>query len=378
MEAVTPSGSAPAVRIDADRLQRRIDALAEVGPLPGGGSSRVALTDADRDGRDLVVTWMRDLGLAVTIDGVGNVVGVRSGRFEVPPVMCGSHIDTVGTGGRFDGTAGVLAGLEVIEVLDRLDIETDRPLAVAFFTDEEGARYAPDMLGSLVYVGGFELESALDVRAADGTVLGNELERIGYRGVAPCPGPRPHAYVELHIEQGPVLERAGVTIGAVTGVQGISWQELTLQGQSNHAGTTPMALRHDAGLVAAQVACAVRAIALDAGGHQVGTVGMIDLVPGMVNVVAARATMTVDLRNTDARALAETEDRVAAEVARLGQTEASQWPGASSRGSRRWSSTPGSSPSSSPWRGSSASRVAAYRQAPVTMRRCSPASARPG
>jgi N-carbamoyl-L-amino-acid hydrolase len=235
--------------------------------------------------------------------------------------MCGSHIDTVSTGGRFDGALGVLAGLEVIETLARAEVVTDRPLGVAFFTDEEGSRFAPDMLGSLVYVGGMDLEAALEVRGVDGPTVGEELDRIGYRGGSPCPGAPPHAYVELHIEQGPILEEAGMTVGAVTGVQGISWNELTVRGQSNHAGTTPMRLRHDAGLVAAQVSAAVRELVTDLGGHQVGTVGRIELRPNLVNVVAAEATLTVDLRNTDDDLLRLAEQRLAAEVDRLAAGE---------------------------------------------------------
>ncbi len=309
------------LRIDGPRLSRRLAELAEIGPIAGGGSCRLALTDDDRNGRDLVVTWMRDLGLEVTIDAIGNVTAVRAGRVDGPPTMMGSHIDTVATGGRFDGNLGVLAGIEVIETLIEHDVETEHPVAVAFFTDEEGARFPPDMLGSLVYVGGLALEEALDVIGIDGAVLGDELERIGYRGPAPCPGPAPRAFVELHVEQGPVLEAEGVTIGAVTGVQGISWTELTVTGQSNHAGTTPMHLRHDAGYAAAGIATGVRAIAERMGGRQVATVGRLDLHPDLVNVVAGSATMTVDLRNTDDDALRAAEADLAGLVAEIEAAE---------------------------------------------------------
>jgi beta-ureidopropionase / N-carbamoyl-L-amino-acid hydrolase len=235
--------------------------------------------------------------------------------------MTDSHVDTVRTGGRYDGTLGVLAGLEVVRALDDAGVRTRRPLAVAFFTDEEGSRFAPDMLGSLVYVGGMPLEDALDIVGVDGAVLGDELERIGWAGDAAVPGPAPHAYVELHVEQGPVLEEQGITIGAVTGVQGISWQELTLTGQANHAGTTPMRLRRDAGYAAARVATFVRDLAHDLGGHQVGTVGRLELHPDLVNVVAARATLTVDLRNTEHPVLEEAERRLVDYVAALARDE---------------------------------------------------------
>lgn len=309
--AALPRPGPLAVR--AERLLADLDALAAVGDTGDGGNCRLALTDEDAGGRELVVGWMRELGLDVRVDRIGNVVATRAGADpSLAPVMTGSHIDTVRTGGRYDGTLGVLAGLEVVRALDDAGVTTRRPLAVAFFTDEEGSRFAPDMLGSLAYVGGLALEDALGVVGIDGAVLGDELERIGWAGDAPVPGPPPHAFVELHIEQGPVLEEEGLAIGAVTGVQGISWEELTLTGQSNHAGTTPLRLRRDPGLVAAEVTTFVRRLATELGGHQVGTVGRLALHPDLVNVVPARAMMTVDLRNTDEEVLREAEARVRA------------------------------------------------------------------
>ena len=296
------------LRINGDRLLSRIEELASIGAIDGGGSCRLALTDEDRAGRDLVVTWMRDLDLDISIDSIGNVVAVRPGKTDGPPTMTGSHIDTVRTGGRYDGNLGVLAGLEIIESLSENKIETQHPVAVAFFTDEEGSRFAPDMLGSLVYVGGMTLEEALDIKGVDGAKVGDELDRIGYRGTSPCPGPSPRAFVELHIEQGPVLEVEGVTIGAVTGVQGISWTELTVTGESNHAGTTPMALRRDSGFAAAAISTYVRDLSLEMGGSQVATVGRLELHPNLVNVVAGSAILTVDLRNTVEAYLAESEN----------------------------------------------------------------------
>jgi beta-ureidopropionase / N-carbamoyl-L-amino-acid hydrolase len=307
--------------IDADRLLARLEELGAVAPIDGGGNSRLALTDDDKAGRDLVVAWMEDLGLDVSIDAIGNVVGLRAGAEPGAPVMTGSHIDTVRTGGRYDGNLGVLAGLEVVEALAGAGVRTRRPLAVGFFTNEEGARFAPDMLGSLVFVGGLPLEEALDTVGIDGAVLGEELVRIGYAGNVPCPSVTPHAFVELHIEQGPVLEAEGITIGAVEGVQGISWQELTIEGQSNHAGTTPMAMRHDAGYAAACVATFVRELAAGIGGHQVGTVGSLRLHPDLVNVVAAGAVLTVDLRNTDDAVLQQAERELAAFLHDLAEAE---------------------------------------------------------
>jgi N-carbamoyl-L-amino-acid hydrolase len=223
--------------------------------------------------------------------------------------MTGSHIDTVRTGGRFDGNLGVLAGLEVCRALDAAGVTTRRSLCVAFFTNEEGARFQPDMMGSLVHAGGLTLQDAWAATDNDGKRVGDELERIGYRG-AMTPGTiRPHAYIELHIEQGPVLEEAGIAIGAVTGVQGISWTEVTVSGTSAHAGTTPMRLRHDAGYVAGLCATFARQLTRDMGGAQVATVGAVELRPNLINVIANRARFTLDLRNTDEALLKEAERR---------------------------------------------------------------------
>jgi len=297
------------LKINSRRLHERINALAEISPIDGGGNCRLALTDEDKDGRDLVVAWMRELELEITIDAIGNIIGtwnVGSGQ----AVMSGSHIDTVRTGGRFDGCYGVLAALEVIETCKNANVLPPRPLSVGIFTDEEGARFAPDMLGSLVYVGGMSTEQALDVVAIDGAKLGDELVRIGYAGPAPCPGVVPHAFVELHIEQGPMLEANRVRIGAVTSVQGISWQEVIVLGQSNHAGTTPMSLRHDPAYVAAEITVFLRNLAKDLGGDQVCTVGKIDLHPNLTNVVPARVTLTLDVRNTDEKLLQIAESKI--------------------------------------------------------------------
>ncbi len=299
------------LRIDIDRLVEKLAALAEISPIEGTeGCARLALTDADKAGRDLVVSWMHDLDLEVAIDGIGNVVGTMPDPGHRPPVMCGSHIDTVQTGGRYDGNLGVLAGLEVIETVRASGITPSRPLAVGFFTNEEGARFAPDMLGSLVYVGGMSVEEAHGIEGIDGAILGAELDRIAYLGSGPLPASPPHSFVELHVEQGPVLEADAITIGAVTGVQGISWTEVELTGQSNHAGTTPMALRKDPGVVAFRTAAFVRDLVVELGGAQVGTVGRIELHPNLVNVVPATATFTIDLRHTDNDVLAEAEKRV--------------------------------------------------------------------
>jgi beta-ureidopropionase / N-carbamoyl-L-amino-acid hydrolase len=315
------------LQVNGERLLSRIQELGQIGAITGAngepGSARLALSDQDRDGRDLVKTWMTDLGLRITVDSIGNVIGVRAdknGNYD-KPVMSGSHIDTVRTGGLYDGNLGVLAPLELIERLEELGVQTNRPIAVGYFTNEEGARYNPDMMGSLVYCGGMTAEEAHDVIGIDGSRVGDELTRIGYLGAAPTPGPAPHAFVELHIEQGPVLEAENFRFGAVTGVQGISWQELTITGQSNHAGTTPMGLRHDPGYVAARIAVFVRELALLMGHPHVGTVGQITLHPNLINVVAASAIMTVDLRNTDDQKLVDSERRFAQFIEHIAEEE---------------------------------------------------------
>lgn len=309
-------------RIDGERLLASLQALGQVGALEGGGVCRLALTDADHAGREWTVARMQALGLQVSVDAIGNVVGVMAGREDLPPVMIGSHIDTVRTGGLYDGNYGVLGGLEVVAALREAGHTPRRPLAVAFFTNEEGARFQPDMMGSLVYVGGLPLEEALAAPGIDGPTVGQELERLGWRGPAPVGAPRVDSFLELHVEQGPVLDREGLQIGVVEGVQGISWTEYTLVGTSNHAGTTPLALRQDPGLVAARVAVFARELAQRLGGDQLATVGRVELRPNLVNVIPHTAVFTVDLRNTDgvalARAEAELESFVQAQAAAEG------------------------------------------------------------
>jgi N-carbamoyl-L-amino-acid hydrolase len=296
--------------INGERLLASLQDLGRIGALEGGGVCRLALTDEDKAGRDWVVAQMKALGMSVSVDGIGNVVGVYGGREDVPPVMAGSHIDTVRTGGLYDGNYGVLAALEVVRTFRDAGVRTRKPLAVAFFTNEEGSRFAPDMMGSLVFQGDLSLAQALETKGIDGTTVRENLERIGYRGAAPTGVVKVDSYVELHIEQGPVLDLERITIGAVEGVQGISWTEFTIAGVANHAGTTPMRLRHDAGHVAARIACFARELARDLGGDQVATVGFMSVFPNLVNVIPDRVVFTVDLRNTDEEILGLAERRL--------------------------------------------------------------------
>ena len=286
------------LRINGDRLWSSLMELAAIGATPRGGVCRLALSDLDRQGRDLVVGWARAAGMTVTVDRIGNVFMRRSGRNEaLPPVMTGSHIDTQPTGGKFDGNYGVLAGIEVVRTLDDHGIETEAPIEVAFWTNEEGSRFVPVMMGSGVFAGAFTLEHAYAAKDTDGRTVREELERIGYLGEE-VPGRRAvGCYFEAHIEQGPVLEDHGRTIGVVGGVLGIRWYDCTVTGMEAHAGPTPMALRKDALQVAAQLMQEVVAIAQRHPPHGRGTVGMVQVHPNSRNVIPGRVKFSIDLRN---------------------------------------------------------------------------------
>ncbi|OCP02816.1 Zn-dependent hydrolase [Ensifer sp. LC13] len=309
--------------IDAARLIGRILALGEIGRDPQGQLTRLAGSDSDRAGRDRLVGWLTDAGLEVVIDRIGNIFGIWRDETNAgeAPLMLGSHIDTVINAGVYDGCYGVLAALEVIETLKERGATPARPVIVAAFTNEEGVRYAPDMLGSLVYAGGLSVEAALSIVGTDGTTLGEELERIGYAGSTEPGFARPHAYVELHIEQGPALEREGFAIGAVENLQGISWQRITVDGVANHAGTTPMAMRRDAGLAAARVGLFLREHITRSNGPSVATIGTMRFEPDAINVIPSRAVFTVDLRDPDEDRLQALEMALADFLVRIGAEE---------------------------------------------------------
>jgi N-carbamoyl-L-amino-acid hydrolase len=296
--------------IDEAWLFSSLEELARINRQPDGSCRRVALTDADRSGRDLLVSWMRELDLEVRVDQIGNILGTHQGRCAAKPIMIGSHIDTVSTGGSLDGAYGVIAGLEVIRTLKRHGVTPRCPLVVASFTNEEGVRFQPDMMGSLVYAGGLDLRTALHSEDRDGTVLGDELKRIGYAGECRCGALVPQAYIELHIEQGPILSREGIPLGAVENLQGISWQQITIHGEANHAGTTPMSARKDAAQAAAKVISFAQELALRMGASQLATVGSVHLDPGLINVVPRKAVLALDLRNPLEAHLQEAESRL--------------------------------------------------------------------
>jgi N-carbamoyl-L-amino-acid hydrolase len=295
--------------IDAARLLGRIRTLGEIGRDTDGRLIRLAASDTEKLGRDRFVGWIEDAGLKVAVDRIANIFGIwkPEGTVDAAPLMLGSHIDTIIGAGIYDGCYGTLSGLEVIETLKAEGLTPSRPIVVAAFTNEEGVRYAPDMMGSLVHAGGLDVDTALATIGTDGTMLGDELERIGYAGEHQPGFLRPHAYIELHIEQGPILEREGIPVGAVEHLQGISWQRVVITGDANHAGTTPISMRRDAGHAAARVVTFLRDRAKASNTPTVATVGCMRFEPDVINVIPSRATFTVDLRDPDEDRLREEE-----------------------------------------------------------------------
>jgi N-carbamoyl-L-amino-acid hydrolase len=307
------------MRIDRGRLESTIEALGRVGATARGGLTRLALTDEDRQGRDLMVAWMRQAGLRITVDQMGNIFGERAGEPGHPPVMMGSHVDSVPTGGKYDGQLGVLCALEAIRTLNDHRARTRHPVTLAIFTNEEGARFQPAMIASGVMAGKIALEDAYNARDKDGLRLVDELERIGYLGSEPCV-PRPlRAYLELHIEQGPRLEEERLSVGVVEGIVAIAWSRLTIHGVQDHAGPTPMRIRHDALVAAAEVVAGVRGIARELGGELVTTVGSLTVAPNIVNAIPGRVTLSIDMRDPEDAVLDRARillDRLVAEACR--------------------------------------------------------------
>jgi beta-ureidopropionase / N-carbamoyl-L-amino-acid hydrolase len=295
--------------VNGARLWESLMELARIGGTAKGGVCRLALTDLDRQGRDLVVGWAKQAGMTVTVDKIGNVFMRRAGKDpNAAPISCGSHIDTQPTGGKFDGNYGVLAGLEVVRTLNDHGIETDAPIEVIFWTNEEGSRFVPVMMGSGVFAGAFTLESVYAAKDVDGKTVKEELARIGYVGDEE-PGKHPlGAYFEAHIEQGPVLEDAGKTIGVVTGVLGLRWYDCIVKGMEAHAGPTPMALRKDALQVASRIMQETVAIANRYPPYGRGTVGFVQVFPNSRNVIPGQVKFSIDLRNVDNERL-DTMDR---------------------------------------------------------------------
>ena len=291
------------LRTDSDRLWQSLMELAEIGATDKGGVCRLALTDLDKQGRDLFVSWCRAEGMDVRVDVIGNIFARRAGTDPGrAAVATGSHIDTQPTGGKFDGNFGVLAGLEVVRTLNAAGIETAAPIEVIAWTNEEGSRFVPVMMGSGVFSGAFSAETAHKAVDLDGASVGAELARIGYAGTHPAgevPGGMFAAYFEAHIEQGPVLEAHDITIGVVPGALGQRWFDVTVTGQEAHAGPTPMALRHDALLAASRMVVLVNQIAMSQAPHGRGTVGFMKVMPNSRNTIPGTVKFSVDFRNLD-------------------------------------------------------------------------------
>jgi beta-ureidopropionase / N-carbamoyl-L-amino-acid hydrolase len=290
---------APAnLAVDGGRLWASLMELARIGATEKGGVCRLALTDLDRAARDLFVRWCREAGCAVSIDPVGNIFARRPGRDDsLPPVITGSHLDSQPTGGKFDGAYGVMAGLEVIRTLNERNIATEAPVEVVAWTNEEGARFSPAMIGSGVYAGVFALDEALSKADVEGKRFGDELSRIGYAGTATLAARPVRAYFEAHIEQGPILEAERKTIGVVTGAQGQRWYEVTVTGQEAHAGPTPMPRRRDALVGAARMIEAVNRIGLEHAPNACATVGFVQVSPNSRNTIPGHVFFTVDFRH---------------------------------------------------------------------------------
>jgi N-carbamoyl-L-amino-acid hydrolase len=296
--AMNATGS---LRIDGERLWARLQEMATIGATPNGGCNRQALTDLDREGRDLFVRWAREAGCMITVDRVGNIFARKVGSDPAAePVMTGSHLDTQATGGKFDGVYGVLAGLEVVQVLREAGVETRRSVEVAVWTNEEGCRFAPAMLGSGVVAGTYDLDFAYSRCDKDGLNFKDELSRIGYLGDLAAVPRNCAAIFETHIEQGPVLDREGTTIGVVKGIQGAYWFDVTLTGESAHAGPTPMEMRRDPWRPLTEIVQRTFALAESRGPWGRATFGDIKAIPGARNTVPEKLVLTVDIRHPDA------------------------------------------------------------------------------
>ncbi len=293
------------LKVNGERLWQSLMEMAEIGATPKGGVCRLALTELDRQSRDLFIRWCEAAGCSIAVDAMGNIFARRAGSDDtLPPIMTGSHLDSQPTGGKFDGAYGVMAGLEVMRTLNDLGIATRAPVEAVVWTNEEGSRFAPAMTASGVFAGKFNLDFAHAIKDADGVTMGEALDAIGYKGKAAVGGRPVGAFFEVHIEQGPILEAEAKTIGVVTGAQGQRWFDVTVTGQDSHAGTTPMPNRRDAMVGAARMVACLERIAKANAPHAVTTVGMLKVHPNSRNVIPGRVSFSVDMRHPEESALA--------------------------------------------------------------------------
>ena len=308
------------LRIDGRRLWDSLMDMAKIGPGVAGGNNRQALTPEDGEGRALFQTWCEAQGMSVGVDALGTMFARREGAEpDLDPVCAGSHLDTQPTGGKYDGVLGVLGALEAVRTLDDLGIRTRRPILIANFTNEEGTRFPPAMLASGVFAGVHDQAWAEDRRDADGIRFGDALDAVGWRGSEPVGARRMHAFFELHIEQGPILEAEDAPIGVVTHGQGLSWTEVTITGRESHTGSTPMPMRRNAGLAMARVLELVDEIALSHAPHAVGAAGLVNVYPNSRNVIPGKAVFTVDFRSPDKAVIADMEARLREGAVRIAQ-----------------------------------------------------------
>jgi N-carbamoyl-L-amino-acid hydrolase len=308
------------LKIDSDRLWNSLMEMAQIGATEKGGVRRLTLTDLDRESRELFTQWCEDAGCTVTIDRVGNMFARRPGRDpSKKPVMSGSHLDSQPTGGKYDGAYGVLAALEVVRTLNDAGVKTEAPVEIAMWTNEEGSRYAPAMMGSGVFSGIFSTEEVHAKIDAEGKSFGEELRRIGYEGDE-TPGDHPaDSYFECHIEQGPILEREGVPVGVVTDANGQRWYEVTLTGVESHAGPTPMETRKDALVGAARMISLVNEIGLANLPNACATVGMLEVYPNSRNVIPGQVFFTIDFRHPDDTVLSQMDAALKAGLAQISE-----------------------------------------------------------
>ena len=299
------------LRINGERLWNSLMEMAKIGPGIAGGNNRQTLTDEDSEGRALFQKWCESAGCTMGLDQMGNMFATRPGSdSNALPVYVGSHLDTQPTGGKYDGILGVLGGLEIINTLNDLNIKTKHPIVVTNWTNEEGTRFAPPMLASGVFGGIHTQDWAYDREDSAGKKFGDELVRIGWRGEEEVGARKMHAFFELHIEQGPILEAEGKDIGIVTHGQGLSWTQITIIGKDSHTGSTPMTMRKNAGLAMARILENVDQIALSHAPHAVGAAGHIDVYPNSRNVIPGKVVFTVDLRSPELHVIDDMEQRL--------------------------------------------------------------------
>ncbi|WP_347819088.1 Zn-dependent hydrolase [uncultured Planktomarina sp.] len=303
------------LKINSERLWDSLMEMAKIGPGVAGGNNRQTLTDEDSEGRQLFLDWCKAAGCTMGLDQMGNMFARREGTDpEALPVYVGSHLDTQPTGGKYDGVLGVLGGLEILRTMNDLDIKTKHPIVVVNWTNEEGTRFAPAMLSSGVFAGVHTQDWAYDRVDAEGKAFGDELQRIGWRGDEDVRARKMHAFFELHIEQGPILEAENKQIGIVTHGQGLSWTQVTITGKDAHTGSTPMPMRKNAGLAMARVLDRVEAIALSYAPHAVGAAGHIDVYPNSRNVIPGKVVFTIDFRSPDLTVITDMEARLRIEA----------------------------------------------------------------